>query len=644
MAHGIAPPCVGLPTAHRETRQAREGATVAESGCGRPLPILWPFLCVALLSTLVAAPAHAADVLLLLRVIVVPELTLGVEEGPPEAMSRPPPSPFPFLRGEDASRSVSVGDTSNGYLVNGRRIAESQALGILPEQKARGLDFGSEALAGMLEHAASTLFAATGTKLWIGNVAAESGGDIEYSVSHNSGLDADIAFCYQSLKGEPADPPDLLPLNGQGLSSTHPLTLDAHRTWLTIKALLSYPAAQVQYLFMADGLRDQVLLAAQAAREDVRLIQLAAAVIRQPIGSAPHNDHLHLRIYCSQRDVLAGCHNTGWLHPWTNTFEDDKGAFEDRVAERLSDPDAAERKSAIGRLALLDARGQADAVARHLEDDHRDVREGAARALGRIGRREQIASLAGRFVREPDDRVRMAVIGSIADLGGRAAGEFLAEAVGRPELDRQVLLSVLDAAATVRGPALLSLLPDTVRALGALEDDRSVSLAAIAACARAERLEPAPALMALLDDRDPLVRQMAAHALRMSTNVSYGIRWDSEDRAHLDIGRQRWRAAWSRTLGAPRDSWLLTGFRAAGYRIPELRQKYTWEIVRAVGGEDHISYNAQRVLSRLFDEHPPSAAWSKRDACQWWLHWLKRRHRGLRIDKPPPAVVAACYR
>ncbi len=588
---------------------------------------------------LLAAPAWATDLLLLHRVIVLPELEL--DAGEDEATEAPPPpaQPFPFLRGEDDRRSVSVGDTSNGYLVNGKRIRESEALAILPEQKTRGLDFGSEALVGMLEHAAAALHAATGTRLWIGNVAAEGGGDIAYSVSHNSGLDADIAFCYQSLKGEPADPPDLLPLNRHGLSPTHPLKLDAHRTWLVVKALLSYPAAQVQYLFVANGLKTQILLAAQAAREDPQLIQLAAAVMLQPVGSAAHDDHLHLRIHCSARDVLGGCQHTGGLHPWTDTFADDKRAFERTVAERLGDADAGERRNAIRRLALLDARARADAVALHLEDDDPEVREAAAQALGRIGRREQVRLLSQRFAREPDDRVRLAAIGAIADLGGADAGAFLAEAVGRPELDTEVWLGL-------RGPALLALLPTVVRTLS--DDDRSVTLAALAASARAERLEPVPALIALLDDRDPRVRQAAAHALRMTTNVSYGIHWDSDDRAHLAIGRQRWRGAWSRSLGAPRDSWLITGFAAAGYRIPVLRQKYTWELVRAVGGDDHISYNAQRVLGRLFDQHPrvspPGDAAAKRDACQWWLKWLKRRHRGLGIDAPPAGVVAACYR
>jgi hypothetical protein len=140
---------------------------------------------------------------------------------------------------------------------------------------------------------------------------------------------------------------------------------------------------------------------------------------------------------------------------------------------------------------------------------------------------------------------------------------------------------------------------------------------------------------------------MAGHALRMITNVDYDVAWEREEEAYrprLEQGRQRYRAAWSKSLGAPRDSWLITGFTAAGYRIPVLRQKHTWEIVRATAGSDHLSYNAQRVLMRLFDEHPPSGSWAKRDACQWWLAWLKRRHKGLGLEKPPTDVVAACYR
>ena len=88
----------------------------------------------------------------------------------------------------------------------------------------------------------------------------------------------------------------------------------------------------------------------------------------------------------------------------------------------------------------------------------------------------------------------------------------------------------------------------------------------------------------------------------------------------------------------------ITGFRAAGYQIPKLSQRHAWELVRASAGADHLSHNAQRVLMRLFDHHPPTATWRKGDACQYWLRWLKRRRKGYRLAKPPTKTVTACYR
>ncbi|MEM9695505.1 MAG: penicillin-insensitive murein endopeptidase, partial [Myxococcota bacterium] len=239
--------------------------------------------------------------------------TKAPKEAAPVA-SRPT---FPFLPDEDPTSSLSVGDTSHGYLVGGRAIVESNALKILPRQKARSLNFGAAPLVAALERAANRLYQATQTPLWIGNVAREHGGDIQWSVSHNSGRDADIAFCYVDHKGRPVDPPDLVPLNGQGFAKGQNLRFDAKRTWIVVKALLTDSEIQAQYLFISDGLKQQLLLEAARQGEPGPLRQRAAAVLRQPAGAAAHNDHLHLRIHCSKRDVAAGCIHTGAAHPWS---------------------------------------------------------------------------------------------------------------------------------------------------------------------------------------------------------------------------------------------------------------------------------------------------------------------------------------
>jgi len=585
---------------------------------------------------------------------------------------------FPFLAGEDGTASVSVGDTSHGFVVNAVQVTQSERLGILPPQRARGLDYGTAELVGMIEHAAARLHEATQTRLWIGNIGARGGGDIPFSVSHNSGRDGDIAFCYVDWKQRPVDPPDMVVLNGQGQAPKHGLRLDVPRTWIVVKALLEYPRAQVQYLFIAGGLKTLLLAHAREIGESPALIERAAATMRTPVGSAPHNDHMHLRVHCSERDVLGGCRHTGAAHPWSKLHDAAKQIKKTAIAATLGQPSADQRKRTVERLVLLDAREHRRPIATRLDDQASVVRAAAARAMAALGGRQDVKRLSKRFDQEPDVGVLVAIVEAIGSLGGSTAGTFLGRAVGQPQRDMGRLLPVLEAAAAVRGPAGLGLLPDTLGAVArgwrtvrqvepaagidelghALLDDplaamlwdrppsdpaRQVQLAAITAASGSRRLEPVPALIELLEDRSAEIRAQAGRALRMITNLSYGVSWSSAALADRDKGLARWRAAWKRSRGAPRDSWLLTGFKAAGYKVPRFTQKHTWELVRAVAGADHISSNAQDVLVRLLDHRPPRRSWSKGDACIYWHRWLKLRRERYRLDKPPAKTTRACY-
>jgi hypothetical protein len=267
------------------------------------------------------------------------------------------------------------------------------------------------------------------------------------------------------------------------------------------------------------------------------------------------------------------------------------------------------------------------------------------------------------FGAEPDLPTRIALVQATAALGGKPAGRFLASVVGVPRRGASDVLPALDLAAELHSPALLSLLPEAAALsrealdgagahhwvgrwmLGGADDDgeRALQLAAVAASAAAERLEPVPALIGLLEDRDAEVRATAAHALRLITNVTYRTNWAEGDATARAKGLSRWKAAYNRTREASRAAWLVMGFRAEGYRVPTLQQKHLWELVRATTGGDHLSYNAQRLLVRLTDHDPESTSWSKNDACQHWLRWLKKRRKAYKLKKPPRKVVGACY-
>ncbi|MEM1034306.1 MAG: penicillin-insensitive murein endopeptidase [Myxococcota bacterium] len=573
------------------------------------------------------------------------------DEGPADETRRP----FPFLPGEDATGSVSVGDTSHGHLVNGVRLDESDALAILPRQKKRNLRHGTAQLVAALEHASRVLYRETGTKLWVGNLGREHGGDIPWSVSHNSGRDADIAFAYQNAAGRPVDPPDLVPLNEEGLARGHRLRFDAARTWTIIRALLTTPDAEVQYLFMSSSLRRQVLEHATATGVSPALIQRAAEVVRQPGGAAPHDDHLHLRVFCRPRDMTGGCTHSGRPHPRAAALEATRDAAATRAASLLSTPQAATRAAAIERLVLLRATGRAPAIASRLDDDAAVVRAASARALGVLRARRHGPDLVARFDDEPSLEVQRAILGAVGALGGKGAGRFLAAAVGQPRpMPGDAWLPMVASTMGARAPdPVLRLLPSLVpgallasRNLSAAGDthQRALQRAALEAMVRAERLEPVAAAIEMLTDPDPELRQRAARALRHTTNLTYHVDWVAADRAALARGVARWRAALARSPTASRRDWLVTGFRGAGFDVPALRQRHAWALVRAVAGPEHLSFNAQRTLMRLFDHTPPSLDWDRGDACRYWRRWLGGRRQRYRLERPPAAVASACHR
>lgn len=446
------------------------------------------------------------------------------------------PTDFPWLEGERVAGSLSIGDTSHGRLIQAAELKETPALGILPAQRARGLRHGTDELVAALEHAAEALHRATGTRLWVGHLSRRGGGDIPFSVSHNSGRDADIAFAYRSADGEPAYPDELVPVAPDGSAIRGGYWLDVARTWRIVKALIT-GEAQIQYLFVAGSIEGKLLRHAELTGEEAALIARAGALMQQPGRAAPHNDHLHLRIYCSRRDVLGGCHNTGMVHPSAELYVEDAREWAQEVAGRLTASHAETRRRAIERLALLRSEAHADAILDRLHDGVFEVRLAAALALFALDHEGAARSLA----------------------------TVLAEA------------------------------------------EHSARLTALERIASQDELRAVPALIPML--RDDGAREPALATLRRITNASYGAD---------DVDRRLWRDAWAGAGRRSRATWLITGFRAAGYQVLRLHPDYVWELVRALDGPEHVAHNAAKVLSGFF----PRGA---EPGCRGWDAWLRAR-------------------
>ena len=229
-------------------------------------------------------------------------------------LSTPAVDRHPWLPG-DVPASVSVGSTKHGYLVRGEALpADDPSIRSLPTQAARDLGYGTERLIRALVRAGHAVAGAfPGSVVWLGNIGRRHGGDIPWSVSHNSGRDADIAFPLVDPAGRPATRPDLVELDEHGwaFDAEGAVRLDVARTWVLVLSLLEDPEVVVQYLFVSRPLAALIIRDATRRGAGPELLERARSVLVQPRGSLPHDDHLHLRIHCSEKDAANGCREVG---------------------------------------------------------------------------------------------------------------------------------------------------------------------------------------------------------------------------------------------------------------------------------------------------------------------------------------------
>ncbi|MFO0618602.1 MAG: HEAT repeat domain-containing protein [Polyangiaceae bacterium] len=554
----------------------------------------------------------------------------------PTFVADDPEPAYPYLDDEPTDKSRSVGDTSHGRVVHAAEVIESESLAILAKQKERNLRYGSSEMVGLLAFAAKGLFEATHTKLWLGNVGKKGGGDIVYSVSHNAGRDADVAFSYLDAAGKPIDAPDLVPLDKDGKSKDGSVRLDAGRTWITVRGLATAPDVEVEYVFISEPLKKKVLAWARDHKEPPEVIQRAADIMRQPGGSAPHDDHLHVRIYCSSLDIASGCVDTGQISPTKKNFSAARDERVSHAVQQLASKDPVRRANAVMRLGVMRATEAMEKVVGALNDDALEVRYAAASVIGALGGPPEAAPLAVRFPIEPEPRVRRRILEAAVAIGGNEAGDLLRQSI--------------NAARTATGvevPEIASLKLDLLdggpfRADGGT-DDAFLRTFAVRIAGRSGRMESVPALIALLDSSDHWLRTTAVDSLALLTNLSIGERWldDAATEDHQK-GRLAFEEVYRKLSESPRDSWLAEGFRRAGYKVKAFDRTGVWELVRASASEGFIGRNARSILARIANEAEVPWALPASEACTYYLDYFTARKKRFRLEGAPANVRAAC--
>lgn len=117
------------------------------------------------------------------------------------------------------------------------------------------------------------------------------------------------------------------------------LTFDPPLNWLVVKALVTSGEASVQRIFVSEGIRSLLLEHAEKAGESAWVIERAGDVMCEP--GAPHDDHFHVRVFCTVEDYRLGCRDVWPLFPWRRTELAGFGLIE----PKLSIPTRSRRRS-----------------------------------------------------------------------------------------------------------------------------------------------------------------------------------------------------------------------------------------------------------------------------------------------------------
>ncbi|MBX7193298.1 MAG: penicillin-insensitive murein endopeptidase [Sandaracinaceae bacterium] len=235
------------------------------------------------------------------------------------------PSAPPRFRHARPSRSTSIGGPNNGSLEGGVALPE-RATGLVsnPRRPNATAFYGTAELINAIADAAAVVDRALpGGTLTVNDIGFQRGGPIDHHGSHQAGRDADVLFYLLDAQGQP-HPSVGVPIDPEGNGTDYrdlmdpsddvPLRIDLPRTWRFVQALLENEHALVQRIFVVEHLRTMLLDEARRQRAPRAVVQRFSEVTCQPAYA--HDDHLHVRLFCSDEDLGAGCADASPMYPW----------------------------------------------------------------------------------------------------------------------------------------------------------------------------------------------------------------------------------------------------------------------------------------------------------------------------------------
>lgn len=225
----------------------------------------------------------------------------------------------PPAESQTKTETISKGTPMKGSLIRGEVLPKKGSgyamMKVTRERRAR---FGVSELVRLVKDAAHKVRRRhKGSLLRVGDLSSRKGGPIDNHGSHQSGRDVDLAFYVLGSSGKPVSPDLYIPFDGNGYSVDPPMQyrFDTARNWALVEALIRSEHAEVQWIFVADHLKQLMLEHATARKQTPRsVIGKARQILKQP-GKKAHWDHFHVRIYCPADD-RPRCQDVGPRWAW----------------------------------------------------------------------------------------------------------------------------------------------------------------------------------------------------------------------------------------------------------------------------------------------------------------------------------------
>lgn len=213
----------------------------------------------------------------------------------------------------------SIGLPHRGTLSSPARLPESGPGFTRLRRDARS--YGTPRLVGAIRRAASSVATdRPGSVLVVGDLSVAHGGKLLPHLSHRTGRDADLLLYVDTPEGARVTSPGFVHFGADGLAwdPTHRrfLRFDVEREWLLIRSLVEDDDARVQWIFLNHALVPMLIEWARARGEPAATIRRAEAVLLEPKPGGVHDDHTHVRVACSDEEVVQGCEPNGPDRAW----------------------------------------------------------------------------------------------------------------------------------------------------------------------------------------------------------------------------------------------------------------------------------------------------------------------------------------